>query len=391
MKKLLRVLHALLPAALLALTVSWCANALKGEAFAAGSTFLWYLDPVAAALGWTACKALVKSMLPFLVLPCMVSWLASTSQPFWQRVALGKRAAILAFLMLLSILADGLKGEAGSPDFLVVLNGLLRILQLDNYSAGAKVALLVIGLAALAWILRHEIENPLPVRTLKPQGSAQPHPCLVMAVSPNGANRSPTAPPVPAGERPGFDPKEAGVRVNGISAKLPHPEPGTWQQARKNIEALDSHETRKDWKWMMLLRAIYPHLFAGTLSEIVLLGSPGEGGSFDDLDDAKLLIQRVVGSGIEVHLHPEPVEFEDFERLREALRQEIGSLRANGFAGADDIMLDTSAGFKTASITAALLTLDDEASFQYVHTNGSIAEKNNEIVFQLIYHNPSVV
>ncbi|MDD5333034.1 MAG: hypothetical protein PHS32_04740 [Rhodoferax sp.] len=394
-RKLPLILQQLLPAVLALLLVNWCANALKGDAFVPGSTFLFYLDPLLAALG-LVCPAFIKSLLPFLLLPWAVWWIASTSKPFWQRVTWAKKTAILAFAMLLSILVDGLKGElfseSSSGSFLGWLNGSLHAMNLDDHLAGMKLAMLVAALTWLAWFLRREIVNPLPIHILVPQGAANPHRCLITVISPNGANWSPGAPPIPPGGRAGFALLAGGVSINGSPIELPHPDPTRWEDARKNIETLDAHmATRGLWKWMMLLRAIYPHLDKDTLKQIVLLGSPGEKGSFRDREDARSLIQRVVGSTVKVIIYPDAVEFEVFEAFHAVLDQQITELRAKRFPGRDDIMIDTSAGQKTASIAAAMFTLHDDASFQYVDTNGSIAAGTNEIAYQLRYHDASVI
>lgn len=149
---------------------------------------------------------------------------------------------------------------------------------------------------------------------------------------------------------------------------------------------------------MMLLRAIYPHLDGGTLRQIVLVGSPDPDGSFNDIEDAMKLIERVTGMSPQVvnglagvRKSAQPVKFEDFEKLSEVFHQEIKTSRALDDKGGNDVMLDATAGYKTASIAAAMFTLHDEASFQYVHTNGSIATGNNEIAYQLRYHDTSVI
>lgn len=397
-KKLLPVLRELLPAALLLILLSWCANALKGEAFAQGSLFLIWLDPVLAILAWTACPALLKSLFPFALLPLAVWWVTNTSKPFWEHVTLPKKAAMLTFAMLLGILVDGLKGELfkapESLGFLAFLNSPLHAMNMDTVQPYAKLLLLLLLLGSLVWYLREEIMHPFPIGHLVPPGAAIPHRCLIVPISPNRLIRSDKNPNPPNQ----FDSSANGVCINGQEIEGLAIPPADWRAARANIEKIGSHGTSPDWKWMMLLRAIYPHLAGGTLRQIVLVGSPDPGGSFNDIDDAMKLIQRVTGMPYQVEQGdppvrkcPQPVEFESFEKLSEVFRHEIKALRKAGFADSNDVMLDTTAGFKIASITAAMFTLNDEASFQYVHTLGSIAKGTNEIAYQLTSHNASVI
>ncbi|MDB4948546.1 MAG: hypothetical protein JWM27_1195 [Gemmatimonadetes bacterium] len=119
------------------------------------------------------------------------------------------------------------------------------------------------------------------------------------------------------------------------------------------------------WRWQQLLRGLAPH--RSKVSHLYLIGSKGDPGSFDALDDAKSLILHYARDA-DVHKHLEAVDFEDLNALTIAIRTGVRAHMKAGLA-LSDIMIDVTGGPKTASIAGAIFTLNSNVTFQYVQTN----------------------
>lgn len=138
------------------------------------------------------------------------------------------------------------------------------------------------------------------------------------------------------------------------------------------------------WTWQQTLRATYPHREG--LERLVLLGSKNGSGTPSQLNLAHDFFStwfsgkvEVLGkAGVSSETDPDSwcVDFEDLDATQAVLRRAIERLRRCEHHYQDtDIVIDVTGGPKTASIAAAMVTLDrPDLTFQYVGT-GSNAEK----------------
>lgn len=122
-----------------------------------------------------------------------------------------------------------------------------------------------------------------------------------------------------------------------------------------------------DFKWQQNLRAARHHKRKGKLKWVCLVGSSGASGLAATLDLAKQLFEHylpgvTIVAPLRDGLAP---DFENLEQTRDALRKMIDD---SGYADRD-IVIDITGGQKTASVAAALVTLDrHDLMFQYVGT-----------------------
>jgi hypothetical protein len=130
------------------------------------------------------------------------------------------------------------------------------------------------------------------------------------------------------------------------------------------------------WTWQQTLRAAYHH--RDQLEKLVLVGSRGGSGADEQLGLAyaffsshfpgrvEILGRSVNGAKHDPHWQ---ADFEDLAGLLYLLRSLLGRLESTNIYRDADIVIDCTGGFKTASIAAALVTLDrPELIFQYVGT-----------------------
>ncbi len=121
------------------------------------------------------------------------------------------------------------------------------------------------------------------------------------------------------------------------------------------------------WNWQQVLRAVIPHI--GTLERVHLIGSSGDTGSVLQLEECKKFLGYYLGDGVEISCEPNGVGFEDIDMLIKHFKAVIEKLRRENYR-VDDIMIDSTGGFKTTSIAAAMVTLNNpDLHFQYVPTD----------------------
>lgn len=120
------------------------------------------------------------------------------------------------------------------------------------------------------------------------------------------------------------------------------------------------------WPWQQLMRGLKPH--AEKLKCVYLIGSTGEKGSHVSLGFAAKFI-KVYLENVLIEIHPEAVDFEKFDQLRSAIEQGAHMMTAGEFRiDEEDVIIDVTGGFKTASIAGAVVTLNRSLAFQYVQT-----------------------
>jgi hypothetical protein len=131
---------------------------------------------------------------------------------------------------------------------------------------------------------------------------------------------------------------------------------------------------KRDFPWQQTLRAGYHHLKDGDLKTAILIGSREGSGTPEQLQLARDFFGDYFGVGnvpvrmIVPGLGGDERRTPDFENLTEtytALKLALDD------AGRDDhdIIIDITAGQKTASVAATLVTLDrEQVMFQYVGT-----------------------
>ncbi|MCD6340232.1 MAG: hypothetical protein J7M29_12740 [Verrucomicrobia bacterium] len=136
------------------------------------------------------------------------------------------------------------------------------------------------------------------------------------------------------------------------------------------------------FNWQPLLRAVQPH---PRLERICLLGSPGDRGSFQWLETCRRFLAPYLPN-VSIKSYPHPLDFEDFNALVEAVRDQI-ILRKWKDLSPTEIVVDITGGQKVASIAGAALTLTFEARIQYVQTNAPYSV----ILYQLAMEYPPSV
>jgi hypothetical protein len=144
-----------------------------------------------------------------------------------------------------------------------------------------------------------------------------------------------------------------------------------------------------------LLRAVKPHLENNTLQRIYLIGSED---SIDEKDNKKkypgsyhtlcavsnLLQQYDKNLKIETHGN---IDFKDVKKLHDEYEKLINKAKQEFNEG--DIILDTTGGFKTTSIAAAITTFKHkELKFQYVETTG---QEPKPWTFNIIVESPEKI
>jgi len=138
-----------------------------------------------------------------------------------------------------------------------------------------------------------------------------------------------------------------------------------------DIRAL--HDPDWKWPWQQLLRAVERYKFRPGL-RIVLVGSAsspdGQRGSHEQLGVlANLLMSypELKSIGVTVEEFPTPLDFENFNQVKEAVRQCIRD--ACKRVSETNVFVDITGGQKVASAAAAVATIGTNGKFQYVRTN----------------------
>ncbi len=136
----------------------------------------------------------------------------------------------------------------------------------------------------------------------------------------------------------------------------------------EELEEIKSLEDFKDKKisWEMPTVAINHHL--PKLENVIVITSDR---SFNQFDEFKKFTKRLFrNKNINIERYKEQVDFEDIEKVYEALQNAIKTLRKTGKAKRkSDIIIDVTGGQKIPSIAGAIITLEEENNeFQYVST-----------------------
>lgn len=131
------------------------------------------------------------------------------------------------------------------------------------------------------------------------------------------------------------------------------------------------------WTWQQTLRAA--HFHHARMERLVLIGSLDGSGTEEQLDLANRYFSDLFPNKVEVlgwppngvaGVHTQPVDFENLGDLMAQLRGVVSRLlNSSSSYLEEDIVIDCTGGFKTASIAAAMVTLDrPNLAFQYVGT-----------------------
>lgn len=191
-------------------------------------------------------------------------------------------------------------------------------------------------------------------------------------------------------------------KKDGGSLTIPNVTNSTSSESMKeDIELLQ--ETKFQWSWQQILRGVCHHY--NSAKYIYIIGSDDtykteiingitekvkdKDGSFMYLDNAKSLL-LAYKKDLVIETHETSVNFENFNALRSALATSIRWMRTTDelkreVVNDKDMVIDITGGQKTASITGAMVTLDNNLTFQYVQTGGD----NKVISFDVISQAPA--
>ena len=133
------------------------------------------------------------------------------------------------------------------------------------------------------------------------------------------------------------------------------------------------------WNWQQILRAVEPH--RGSLWRVRLIGSPGDTGSFRQLDHCAAILQRYLPDATILPMK-QPVDFDNVDKLIAALRAVIQEER-DASLPEGEIIIDVTGGKKMTSVAAAVATLSNRVKFQYVDT-----ESAKVTIYDVVYHSP---
>ena len=90
-------------------------------------------------------------------------------------------------------------------------------------------------------------------------------------------------------------------------------------------------------------------------------------GSFPKLQYAGELIRHYIPE-VNIISHTLPVDFEQFNEMKNTLHTGITAMKKLGFRE-EDMIIDVTGGQKTTSIAGAVVTLFSKVTFQYVQTS----------------------
>ncbi len=249
-----------------------------------------------------------------------------------KRIPWGGILLACGVLVLGHLTAFGLNGEALFSHWFPVL-GDCRYITLP--------AVLVIFLVFSFALYRYRYRL-FGVRSLS-RAECEPRCAMILCLSP--------ADPRPENDRFDFD---ITVTKEGKQAVL------HGNSLDKDIAELDDKGVR--WNWQQLLRALETH--RSKLKYVYIIGSDGEDGSQEDVGHAKKMIEAYCPD-VDVDSTSSGVDFESFYDLLARLEGGIDKCKKKGF-DEQDIIIDVTGGFKTASIAGAATTLNRHVRFQYI-------------------------
>ena len=202
------------------------------------------------------------------------------------------------------------------------------------------------------------------VQTIRPLDAVEPRKVLILCCSPSrpkilnllenprgdGGTKSMTVTLAPRGH-------------SGTPVVLPLQ--GRLDADIKDIANLEKQD--KQWNWEQLLRGLKPHL--GIVERIYLIGSMGDDGSYQELEQIRSLLALYVAEGLPIELMPE-TDFDEPMAVFRSIEKAVGLARRVG-CSQSDIVIDVTGGQKVVSIAGAMATLHcPKIIFQYVDTKG---------------------
>lgn len=260
------------------------------------------------------------------------------------------RALIPAWLVLISggWAADGLKGE-------VIFGERWTVFAAHPWLGTLVSVLLFMGTSI--WLYANRQAFSL-VRSLS-RDRCEPRESLILLVSP---------PNILPAQREALFPLE--LVQNGQSVEL---EGVSLADDIKRLDALR-------WNWQQLFRAIVPHTQKDTLRRVHLIGSDRPTGSFSHLGLCQAMLKHYLPR-VTIIPCAEAVDFEDFNELVQCMRQIIADEKEGG-RQVEDVVIDVTGGFKTASIAGASITFNSKVTFQYVQTQPPFDVYAYDVVYQ---------
>jgi hypothetical protein len=268
--------------------------------------------------------------------------------------ALGLLALSLLSLVSSSWVADGLKGECLMEWAFGPCTNSVGML---GRAGGSLVVFAVV--AALAYRGARDL---LPVRTLAQNPMVRPHRALIAPIS-------------------RFEP-------------LPEQNGGKWQVTKNDVTVSLSGNLEQDiqalnaikpyWNGQQFLRGLQPHLEAGELTHMRLIGSKaGVRASQDTLEKVGNLV-KLYAPDICLVSDSNGVDYQDLRALLAAIDNNIAEL-VRQRVPENQIIIDVTGGQKTTSIACALATLHrPSVEFQYVESKDA---KGHGSILQVISFN----
>lgn len=268
-----------------------------------------------------------------------------------RQIPWGPMLAVLAVIVLTSLLADAIKGD-------VLFEGWSKRWAMSGpYRVGVVFVLFFLWMV-LAAFLYNKRAAWTHVRALSRQPS-RAHRSVILLVSPqrpqavNPEWESQAVFPLV------FSEADKSVTIAGKDLK-------------EDISALDPFR----WNWQQLLRAVAPHV--ESVERIHLVGSGGEG-SFQELGICEAILRQYLPRA--KFTRTEVKDFEDFAGFIESVGR-IMEAEVKGGLKETDVIVDVTGGQKTASIAAAMVTLDKRVRFQYVQTTSPYEVYTYDVVHQ---------
>ena len=251
---------------------------------------------------------------------------------------------VISFVLFGAWTADALKG---ATPFLDWLSPEARNL-IPQPKLLVAVVLLVLFFCNTYWLYRARKVWRLPPRVLNEKTDADPRKVLVMGLS------------LPPKSVKGFD------LGSGTSVVLYKDAPGDLLPIHSLASAMAD---MRNHNWQQSLRAVNYHAKT-TLELLIVVPSSGDDGSGHFTDQFKQWMAHYQKSGdwkpFEIEIAA-AVNYEALNVLQIAYTSAIGLAGMKGFKESD-VVIDVTAGQKTTSIAAAMVTLTSDADFQYVQT-----------------------
>lgn len=254
---------------------------------------------------------------------------------------------VILFVLFGAWTADAIKG---APPFLDWFGESIR------NTPGIKLVfalVLLAGLCATAyWLHRSRSAWGAPARLLDQRPGGEPRKVLVVGLS------------KPSKEIKGFDlGKDASIILykdaTGDLLKI--------HSLDDALENMQQDEVRHNWQ--QSLRAVNHHA-KEQLKLLVVVPSSGNDGSGQHTEQFKAWMNHYKHTGRWKNFDVETVTAANYEHFKELQDSYIAAIRLAEKMGfkESDVVIDVTAGQKTTSIAAAMVTLTTEADFQYIQT-----------------------